>query len=233
MARKANIIKNVPERYSCLEHDGGYIMYDKETRGKRSNSLFKGKFFISTDGSKFAFNDKYYATFDELLQAMNEWAETLPFDADIYNPIYKKNYMVECAVHDYLESLGFTMSWGHLEEFYDIKDPYGKTICSFTLKVEEDTTRGTLTHLLGADRWVESVFTDLETAIGACNSMIAAYCGVLQGKLLILLNALTASRVTNMVDKKFVMSTMSVYSEDATQKTIKWMEEELERLKKA
>lgn len=232
MARKKNsIIKTFPERYTCYEHDGGYLLYDKEGESQRATSLFKGKFYVSTDGKQFSFNDNYYKTVEELVTAMDEWAKTLPFNVEIYNPIYRSNYKIECAIHDYLKSLGFEMSWEHNTDVYILKDHYGREICSFFIEVEEDTTKGVIRHYVASDRWVETPFTDMDSAIGACNIMIVSYCGVMNAQLTKLLSTLTASRQATMLDKTFNMRKLTITIEDAKAKTIKWLEEELERLK--
>ena len=45
------------------------------------------------------------------------------------------------------------------------------------------------------------------------------------------LNKLTESRSAKILDKKFDIQTMTIYTEDATQKTIDFLESELKRLK--
>jgi len=232
MAKKKNsIIKTFTERYTCHEHDGGYLLYDKEGESQRATALFKGKFYVSTDGKQFSFNDNYYKTVEELVTAMDEWAKTLPFNVEIYNPIFRSNYKIECAIHDYLKSLGFDMSWKHNTDAYILKDNYGKDICTFIVEVEEDTTKGNIRHYVATDRWVETPFNDLDSAIGACNMMLVSYCGVMNAQLTKLLSSLTSSRVGIMMDNTFNMRKLTLTTEDAKQKTIKWLEEELERLK--
>ena len=100
------------ERYVVLEHDGGYCLYDKQRPAKRSNAKYIGKFYISSDKKQYAFNDKYYKDVESLVKAMDDYNATLPFDADIYCPIFKNSYRIEIALHDYLESLGFTTDRG-------------------------------------------------------------------------------------------------------------------------
>lgn len=95
------------ENYLLLEHDGGYILYDTNRRGHRSNNLYLGKFYLATATKGYAFNDNYYTTIDSLVFAMEEYNKTLPFEAENYNPMYRKHYCIECCIIDYLHSLGF------------------------------------------------------------------------------------------------------------------------------
>lgn len=229
-AKKA-LLNAFGDRYIVHEHDGGYILYDKEGKSHRANYLFIGKFYLSTNYSKYSFQDRYYETVEGLIAAMKDWGKSLPFDVEIYNPIYRCNYQIECAIHDYLKSLGFEMSWHQCTNKYILKDSYGRDICSFIIEVQEDTTKGFIKYFVAEDRWIESAFNDLDSAIGSCNSMIASYYGILNSQLINLLNNLTNSRSSLMLDKTFDIKTLSLYTEDATQKTIQWLEEELKKLK--
>lgn len=105
--KKKTLLDKFGARYYIIEHNGGYLLYDKEGKARRANMLFKGLFYLASSGKSYVFQEEYYETPEELIHAMEEWAKTLPFDVELYNPSFKKSYMIECAVHDYLESLGF------------------------------------------------------------------------------------------------------------------------------
>lgn len=231
--RPKKLLKTFDKRYQIIEYDGGYILYDKEGKSNRANALYLGYFSISTDGNKFSFNGDYYDTVDTLIEAMNAHNSTLPFDAEIYNPIYRKHCVVEMALHDYLESVGFKMSMGgYSGKTYYLEDAYKQKICTICVNVNEDTTTGRILRLIpNSDTWTESLFTDLDSAIGAVNSILSTYCLSINATTMNVLNALTNARASQMFDKTFSVKTMSFYTEDAKQKTIEILEKELKRLK--
>ena len=137
------------ERYQLIEHDGGWLLYDKEGHSTRANALYIGLFYISTDNTRYSFRGDYYYTVDELIQAMEDYNKTLPFDAEIYNPSYRKHYRVKMALHDYLEGLGFKMSCGGYDgTIYYIEDAYKQRICTIHVEVKEDTTAGRISRLI-------------------------------------------------------------------------------------
>ena len=227
--RPKKLLQTFDKRYQVIEHDGGYILYDKEGKSNRANALYLGYFFISTDGNKFSFNGDYYDTVDTLIEAMNAYNSTLPFDAEIYNPMYRKHCKIEMALHDYLKSLGLT--WDFRKRKYDLTDAYGQPICSVSYDVKEDTTEGNIVRYIRDGQWTEAPFTDLDSAIGAVNEILALYCISINATTMNVLNGLTNARSSLILDKTFSVKTLSVYTEDAKQRTIEHLEKELKMLK--
>lgn len=231
MARKNSLLSALGEKYHAIEHNGGFLLYDNTRQGKRTNVLYLGKIFLSTDGKKYVFNDDYYESVDTLVKAMEDYNATLPFDADVYNPIYRKNYKIECILHDYLCSLGFKHDY-YPETRYALNDAYGQPIILFEFDVKEDSEDGVVRRLIhNTDKWVEAKFNDVDSAIGACNSIIAAQCAIVNAQLVELLGKMTKHRVGEFMDMTFDIKSLSTYSEDAKKKTIEQLEEELKRLK--
>lgn len=231
--KRKQMLEAFGERYHLIEHDGGWLLYDKEGHSNRANALYLGLFYISTDNTRYSFRGDYYNTVDKLIQAMEAYNKTLPFDAEIYNPSYRKHCMIEMALHDYLKSLGFNMSWGGYEgTTYYIEDPYGQRICTIHVDVKEDTTTGRISRLIpNSDKWTDAPFTDLDSAIGAVNSILSMYCLSINAITMNVLNALTDSRASQVLDVTFDVKKLSAYKEDAKQKTIEHLEKELKRLK--
>ena len=229
MKNKA-LIDALEQRYLTIEHDGGYVLYDKERSGHRNQHLYLGKFYLSTNGDKYSFNNEYYTSVEDMVGAMEEYNKTLPFDSEIYNPLFKKSYMIECALHDYLTSLGFKMYW-HDCRHYELRDAYMQTLCHVVFDVKDGRTTGKIKRLITEDRWTEAPFDGLDSAISACNTILATYCASINAIAMNVLNALTNSRCTSMLDMTFDLNSLSVYTEDAKQKTIEHLEQELKRLK--
>lgn len=224
------------DRYITFENNGGYCLYDKETPSKRSNFTYLGKFYISTDKTKYIFNDNPYDDVNSLILAMKEYNNTLPFSTDVYDPNYRKHCHIEYALHDYLASLGFKMDWEHMEATYSLDDMYGDTICCITFEVKEDTTEGSVTKIINRkDKYtlsrIDIPFTDLDSAIGACNSLLSMYVLQLTSKTMSVLNNMTKSRASSILIKTFDMRTLTEYTENEKQHVIEYLEKELEQLK--
>ena len=232
--KKNDLLKRFGDRYSISEHNGGYLLYDKEVRGRRANYQYKGKFYLSSCGSSYVFDEERYATTEELILAMEEWASTLPFDAEIYNPVYKKSFAIECALYDYLSSLGF-VSDGNCGNHYVLRDAFGREICNITVEVEDNKSCGRLERLCSAVNSVyktqEAKFTDLDSAIGACNTLLATYCTMINSSVVLMLSKMTKARVSEFYNKTFDIKSLSSYTEDGRMKAIEQLEEELKRLR--
>lgn len=233
MTKKQKNLIDFGKRYKVLEHEGGYILYDCEKKSKRANALYLGKFYINSDSEKYSFNGEFYASIDELISAMLEYNRTLPFDAEIYNPMYRKHFMIECALNDYLSSLGFKNS-NRSNNLYYLNDTYGQSICTIKIETIEDTASGKISRLIpNNNTWTESDFTDLDSAIGAVNSILAMYCITINTITMRVLNGLTTNMASEILDKTFNVKDMCIYVEDAKKKTIEMLESELKRLKES
>ena len=223
------------ERYQAFEHNGGYLLYDKERKSDYSKYLYLGKFYITTDGESYVFNEDRYKTTDELINAIEEYNKTLPFSSEVYNPIFRKHIRIEYAVQEYLYSLGFKMEWGKCDpaygSVYSVKDMYGSPILEIMVHVDEDTTEGTIVRNISQSKWTESAFTDLDSAIGSVNSILSAYVAVVNSQTSDILSKMTTARASNVYDKTFDIKSLSTYATDAKAKTIEYLENELKRLK--
>lgn len=240
MRNKDKVLLNaLGERYEVLEHDGGYCLYDKERPGKRTNCKYIGKFFISSDKKRYAFNDKYYNDVESMVKAMDDYNATLPFDVDIYCPIFKNSYRIEIALYDYLESLGFTTERGialRSGTRYIKNDCFGQCICDLTVWVKDETTEGVITRkILTPDKSkeiaTESPFEDLDSAIASINTILATYVASINAAAMNILNKITHSRSALLFDTTFDMRKMSKFVEDGRKKMIDVLEKELEQLK--
>lgn len=224
------------ERYTVIEHDGGYCLYDKERSAKRSNYKYIGKFYISSNKKQYAFGDKYYNDVESLVKAMDEYNSTLPFDIDIYNPLFKNSYRIEIALYDYLESLGFERVW-EKESHFVKNDCFGQCICDLTVQVEEDTTKGVIRrNIITSDEYriqfTDSPFTDLDSAVASVNTILVTYVASVDAAAMDILNKITHSRSALLLDTTFDVRTLSKFTEDGRMKMIEVLEKELAELKK-
>lgn len=228
---KNNLLNAFGERYKTIEHNGGYLLYDKERESKRSNAYYVGRFYLSSDSKNYVFNDEYYSNVNDMVNAMEEYNKTLPFDPDIYNPFFRKHVGIELAIHDYLTDIGFKTSRSINNE-YVFEDAYGYELLRITYDIVEDSSNGILIkHTTGKHTWTECPFHDLDSAIGACNSLLSSYLVLTSSMFTNILSKLTTSRASEVYDKTFDIKTLTVYTKNSKEKAIKLLEEELLRLK--
>ena len=74
-----SMIEAFGERYLVLNHDGGYLLYDKERKSPRTNALFMGKFYISTNGDSYVYNEDRFSSVSDLVKRMEAHNSSLPF----------------------------------------------------------------------------------------------------------------------------------------------------------
>ena len=237
--KENNLLDALGERYEVIEHDGGYCLYDKQRPAQRSNYKYIGKFYISSDKHRYAFNDKYYKDVESMVKAMDDYNATLPFDADIYCPIFKNSYRIEIALYDYLYSLGFAKVYGRgygREQRFVLNDCYGQCICDLTVYVEDNTTKGIITrNILTPDKDKEintnSPFVNLDSAIASVNTILASYIASVNSVAMNVLNKLTHSRSALLLETTFDLRKLSKFTEDGRKKMIEVLEKELAELK--
>lgn len=223
------------ERFTTIEHDGGYCLYDKKRHAKRSNYKYIGKFYISSNKKQYAFGDKYYDDVESLVKAMDEYNSTLPFDIDIYNPLFNNSYRIEIALSDYLQSFGFVHECG-LESRYVLNDCYGQCICDLSVHVEDNTTMGFITrNIITTDKdkmiRADSPFSDLDSAVASVNTILATYVVSVDAAAMNVLNKITNSRSALLLDTTFNVRALSEFTENGRQRMIEALEKELEQLK--
>ena len=81
-------------------------------------------------------------------------------------------------------------------------------------------------------KWIQSEFTDLESAVGAVNTMIAPYCAILQSKFTQVFSKMTKARVNSLSTVKFDLSKLQVSTTNSIDSTIEMLENEIKLLKK-
>lgn len=237
MRNKDNILLDaLGDRYTVIEHDGGYCLYDKQLPAKRSNYKYIGKFYISSDKKQYAFNDKYYKDVESMVRAMDDYNATLPFDVEIYCPILKNSYRIELALSDYLESLGFEREeWLRVSNYF-LNDSYGQRICDLSVSILDDTAEGVIIRNIITPEnnkiiYTKSPFADLDSAIASVNAILATYVASVNAVAMNVLNKITHSRSAILLDTTVNMRNLSMFTEDGRTKMIEVLEKELEQLR--
>lgn len=232
--KKKTLLEAFGNRFTTLEHDGGYLLLDKEAPAhltQQSYGKYIGKVYLSTDADYYVYHDVRYKTIEDLLKAINEYNATLPFDIEIYNPSFIPSFRIEAGVHEYLKSLGFMHEWG--QDAYTLKDLYGTIISQIIFEVDRDTCEGKVTRLINSNRWQDAEFKDLDSAVAAVNSLVSVHLSCLQIQTMNSLKALTSSRTAKILDHKLINNGMVEYVTNAKEEAIAYLEQELQRLKES
>lgn len=230
--KKKTLLATLGDRFTTIEHDGGYLLFDKEQEAhltQQSYGKYIGQIYLSSNGDSYVYREVRYKTVAYLLKAIADYNATLPFDIEIYNPSYIPSYRIEAGLNQYLKSLGFTSDFG--SDNYVLKDLYGKEVCTIQFEVDRESTNGHVIRFSGDSKWQESEFTDLDSAVASVNSLVATYLICIHAQITNALSALTSSRATKILDHTIANNGLSEYITDAKEKAIVYLEQELKRLK--
>ena len=104
-------------------------------------------------------------------------------------------------------------------------------LCKIGVDVERDTKKGSVIRYINDSSWQEANFTDLDSAIAACNSLLAGYFALTNAQSAEVLSKMTSSRASEVYNKTFDVKTLTTYTTNAKEAAIKMLEEELKRLK--
>lgn len=233
---KHPLIKAFDEnRYWVISWDGGFCLYDKETPCNRANAAFMGKFYINNNGDKYVFNENYYKTVPELIDAMELWLKAQPFDRTVYDPTYRIHIRLYYAIYDYLIGLGFKKAKqiGYRnEDIFVFNDCYGNELYKIYIKIEDDSTKGEVTRYMQNSTWEDCSFDDYDSAFAAINSMLVTFFMTLGGAISNMFDKMTSNRANNVIVHHFDVKTMTEYTANTKKATIEMLEKELEELKK-
>ena len=225
------------DNFITIANNGGYCLYDTTRYCKRANAQYIGKFYLSNAMDKYIFQDRPYKTIEKLIEAMDKYNASLPFSPEVYDPTYRPNYQIEMAVYDYITSLGFKRIYpeGSIREMYELYEAFGQKVITIELITKEDSSEGIIRRWVydnhNSAQMIDAPFKDLDSAVGALNSLLAAYCSMLQVQMLNMFKAMTTARCSVMLDSTFDMKKADVLTKDARQETIEFLEQELKRLK--
>lgn len=225
---RKTLLGNFADKYALLECQGGYCLYDKERKAPRSKYKYLGLIYLSIKDNGYVFEKNVYKDVKSLVDAIDKYNANLPFDTDIYNPIYRLDYRIKMAIHDYLESMHFKNDM-HSDGLYFLEDAYKQRIFTLNVRVNEDGS-GIIFQKIKESSQLECAFADLWSAISAVSTIVGSYLITVQGIIAQSLHIMTTSR-TNISEVGFNWHTLEPYSSDVTEKTIELLQSEIDRLK--
>lgn len=237
-------LKSLTERnlkhFACPEmnKDGrsAYNVYDgTPNSGKCLQNKFLGTIYYDSKKQNVVFNDVTYTNAIVLEGALFDWALSLPWCSDYYDPSFRVGIKEMYIIRDYLKSLGFKYVNGDKYTLSGINHLFDTVYIDVIVAVDNDATTGKImfnSPKSGDYSWVEESFTDLDDALGKLNMLIgsqllvsAAWALDIQSKLTI--NAANIEGTTN----TFNVKTFQTYSENTKDKLVAKLEDMLNTLK--
>lgn len=231
---KKKMLEALEPKYSILKWENGYNLYDNNRKAQYCNG---GAFVahIEIDNGNYIYQGNKYNNVEDLTNAIESYIVTLPFNHEFYDPVYNKTYFVEMCCNEYLNKLGFTRTRDLTKDFntYEYKNPLlGDTLFKLRVVIDDrDKTTGKIYQNITDFKWIEVPFKDLESAIGAINSIVAqnAFIGATSSlKILSGINDMRSDDIVNMVNVSSVFRTSTT---DMQEQLIPLLEKELAILK--
>lgn len=221
-----------------LNKDGrvAYNVYDgTPNSGECLQNKFLGTIYYDSKKQDVIFNDITYNNAIILEGALFDWALSLPWCSDYYDPSFRVGIKETYIIRDYLKSLGFKYVNGDRFTLSDINHFFDTVYIDVIVKVDNDATSGKImfnSPKSGDFAWVEESFTDLDDALGKLNMLIgsqllvsAAWALDIQSKLTT--NAANIEGTINI----FNVKTFQTYTENTKDKLIAKLEATLNTLK--
>lgn len=237
-------LKNIAERnlktiaWPEANKDGhsAYNVYDgTPNSGKCLQNKFLGTIYYDSKKQNVIFNDVTYNNAIVLEGALFDFALSLPWCSDYYDPSFRVGIKETYIIRDYLKSLGFKYVNGDKFTLSGINHFFDTVYIDVIVKVDDDATTGMImfnSPKSGDYAWVEESFTDLDDALGKLNMLIgsqllvsAAWALDIQSKLTI--NTANIEGTAN----TFNVKTFQTYTENTKDKLIAKLEDMLKTLK--
>jgi hypothetical protein len=155
--------------------------FDKNGNGKVLQKKYLG--YITYDSKKglCMFNNTRPCTKpDQLLNAIAEWVDNLPWCSDYYCPYHRNGIKDGYIFRDYMKSLGFVPVRGEIgADTFKLTgfNPFFKgDYITVSAKFDEDKTSGILmvTGPTNDYRWMQDTYEDYVDLIGKVNSILSS-----------------------------------------------------------
>lgn len=237
-------LKSIAERnlktiaWPDMNTDGrtAYSVYDgTPNSGKCLQNKFLGIIHYDSKKQDVVFNDVIYNNPIMLEKALFDWALSLPWCSDYYDPSFRVGIKEMYIIRDYLRSLGFKYVNGDRFTLSGVNHFFDTVYIDVIVKGDADATSGTImfnSPKTGDYAWIEETFTDLDDALGKLNMLIGSQLLVSAAWVLDIQSKLT-SDVSNIegTTNKFDIKSFKTYTESTKDKLIAKLEDTLNTLK--
>lgn len=160
--------KDLQEKYNIIGDNKEISLYRK-----RSKSAYGGEWCgsIALKKGKAVFQSKTYTTIEELDKALVEWAKSLPYPVDTYDPMIRDAYRVEARIVWHLtKNLGFVADPHGWNVFYNKKIGLDCAL-SFSIKMTNNMDGVEIYSKCGKYRF-HQVVDNAETGVAIINSIV-------------------------------------------------------------
>jgi hypothetical protein len=112
-------LKSIKEYYTVSKFEtDSYLLYDPTQQGRLKHKYI-GTIYAVRQKNKivgFRVNEKVCKDIWSLKTELTNYADSLPFNIDFYNPVFKKGCFEEMVVKDYMYNLGFSSNYSEVFE---------------------------------------------------------------------------------------------------------------------
>lgn len=234
--------QELKDAYYVIRDGSRYDLYDKAERsGNRTNHKYVGSVVYDSKTQSVSFNGKKYLDISSLNDALTDWAKSLPFSVENYNPSLNEKCRISYCLDDYLSSIGFV--YDGLEKMtkgsaYSLKssNPYypKQEAIELILHIDDDG-KGLVALIDGSDEYraVHSEFNGLEEAIGAINTVIEPIMLCIASQMVKHYSNISETRKKHNIGVLCTVDwrKMESFNEELKPKLIASLEEALKRLK--
>ena len=237
-------LKNITERnlktIACPElnkdNRTAYSVYDgTPNSGKCLQNKFLGTIYYDSKKQDVIFNDIIYINAIVLQGALFDWALSLPWCSDYYDPSFRVGIKETYIIRDYLKSLGFKYVNGDRFTLSGINHFFDMVYIDVIVKVDDDATTGKImfnSPKSGDYKWIEETFVDLNDALGKLNMLIGSQLLMSAAWAVNIQSNLTANTANiEGTINTFDVKTFQTYTENTKDKLIAKLEDMLNALK--
>ena len=223
------------KKYKEELEERGYSVLDKPSKSKPNENitLYKDHEFVArirynkNKGGRIKFGKNLYNDTDELLAAINQTNEKLPFPVDTYNPMIIDEYRRDARVDDTLRKFGFAY------------DKSSRTVGKYMANGELGMVFGEVYKnalLIGPhsrlEIYDENAKTDMDIKKSISSFLFAYYAANIAKMCENLNKSETLQKLDGIKVKKFNERTLELTETDVTERIIGVLENALEILKK-
>lgn len=227
---KKMMVSNLETRYKVIEWENHYNLYDKNRPAKKMQVDYVAT--IDICGDKYDFLGEKYNDVETLSVAIDKYVDSLPFHHANYDPSFRSGIFVEMCLDEYLCRLGFKTFRSNT---YKYMNPITQEVM-YTIEFhidDYDETEGSIIKRIDDYEYEEIEFNGVDDGVAAINSLLSVD---------VLINWISASKImteltkerskSEIMKKQIDMNSLRVKTTNMKEELIKYLETELENLKK-
>lgn len=228
---KKMMVSNLETRYKVIEWENHYNLYDKNRPAKKMQVDYVAT--IDICGDKYDFLGNKYNDVEALSVAIDKYVDSLPFYHANYDPAFRSGVFVEMCLDEYLRRLGFK-SFGSNTTYKYMNPITREVMYMIEFHIDDyDKMEGSIIKKIDDYEYEEIKFDGVDDGVAAINSILSVD---------VLINWISASKImteltndrskSEIMRNKIDMNSLRVKTIGMKEELIKYLETELENLKK-